>query len=145
MFAPSPGPVQSLGLKLQEAVCCKREALHFFFSDDEWTSATAEDATNPNRRKLPNDSKFWKQLGPPLEVIQREDEHHRNSNAPTFADKDPTYTLWAEDGARKAAWQCAKKVVHNSRRRTQRSKLYSSNQRWNEWEAASTSTVNPDA
>ena len=144
MFAPSPGPVQSLGLKLQEAVCCQREALQKHLSVTSGCLPQLRMRRTQNRRKLPNDSKCCKQLGPPLGVIQREAEHHRNSNVPTFAGRDPTYTLWAEDGARKAAWQCAKKVVHNSRRRTQRSKLHSLNQRWSEWEAASPSTVNPD-
>ena len=31
-------------------------------------------------------------------------------NAPTCADRDPINTLWAEDDAKKAAWQWAKKL-----------------------------------
>ena len=42
------------------------------------------------------------QLGPSLGVIRDGPKHHRNANAPTFENRDPTNTLWAEGDARKA-------------------------------------------
>ena len=50
------------------------------------------------------------QLGPSLGVIQGGATHLRRSNAPTFADRDPNYTLWAEDDAKERAWQWAKQL-----------------------------------
>ena len=46
-------------------------------------------------------------LGPSLGVVQGGPKLHRNPNAPSCADRDPNNTLWAEDDARKAAWQLA--------------------------------------
>ena len=40
------------------------------------------------------------QVGPCLEVLQGGTPHHPSSNAPTFADRDPNWTLW---DVRKAA------------------------------------------
>ena len=48
------------------------------------------------------------QLGPSLGVIQGGAPHHRSPNAPTLADRDPNYTLWAEDDARTPARQWTK-------------------------------------
>ena len=61
--------------------------------------------SNSKTRKLQNSS-----FGTSLGFIQSGAEHHRNPKAHTFADRDPNNTLWEECGARKAAWQWAKKV-----------------------------------
>ena len=45
------------------------------------------------------------QLDPSLGVMQGGHKHHRNSNAPTFADRDPNKTLFAENDVRITAWQ----------------------------------------
>ena len=49
------------------------------------------------------------QFRPSLGIIQGGSKHHRNPNAPAFADRDPHSTLWAEDDERTAAWQMSKK------------------------------------
>ena len=84
------------------------------------------------------------QLGPSLAVIVGGAKHHRNHNAPTFADRDPEIqtTLWAEDGARKAAMQWGNNLY--SIRGTYLENEATFFKPKMGWRAASTSTVNPD-
>ena len=84
------------------------------------------------------------QQGPSLGVIQGGRLlHHRSANAPAFADRDPNYTLWAEDDARKAAWQRAKTVVQNSRN-IPGERSFSLLTKDGMCEVAAVSNVNPD-
>ena len=78
--------------------------------------------------------KIREQLGPSLGVVQVRPNYHRNSIAPTFADGDPKNTLWAQDGERGSLAQLGNKPQNcrHFAERTWKTKLHSSNQRWNE-------------
>ena len=69
-------------------------------------------------------------------------KRNRNRIAPTFKDRDPNNTLWAEDGASRAAWQWATKLNRLRGNCMENESTFFKPRM--EWEVASTATVNPD-
>ena len=66
---------------------------------------------------------------------------HRSPNGLTFEDRDPNYTLWAEDDARKVAWQWAKQLYRIRGTALENEDTFFSPKM--EWRGALTSNVNP--
>ena len=65
----------------------------------------SHDSVHQKRREY---SQIRERKRPPLRIIQGGSRNDRNPNARVYEERDPNWTDWCEEYARKAAWNRAK-------------------------------------